>query len=213
MDPATPDVIGRKGPYLEYCAANRPLPGQNLSGDASMVVDFDGGTLVCVLDGLGHGEEAARAASAAGDVILGYTGEPLPDLAHRCHERLKHTRGIVASFARFDAAGSTMSWLGVGNVEAIVFRWNAAGEMNRASLALRGGVIGYTLPSLHLSSLDIGPGDILVMATDGIAGAFIDNVDLNAGLPEMAEKLMDEFSKPSDDALVLVARYLGGGVL
>ena len=206
----TPAGLNGEGPKVEYYVAARPLAGQDVSGDAYAVVEFDGGVLVRVIDGLGHGQEAAKAARTATDFIGRNASEPLLELTQRCHEALKSTRGIVASFARFDALANSMSWLGVGNVEALLFQRNQEGEVKRTGLAPRGGVIGYTLSPLHCSDVDVNPGDLLVMATDGLAGAFIDSIDAQAGLEEMVEGLMTEHGKSSDDALILAARYLGG---
>ncbi len=210
MEALTPRIYGGRGPYLEYRALSRPLFGQDLSGDASVVADFEAGVVVCVIDGLGHGDEAAKAAAVARSVILANAGEPLLDLARLCHEELKKTRGAVTSFASFDAYRDSMSWLGVGNVEAVLFRHDSSGAVARESLVPRGGVLGYTLPPLHCADLAVRPGDLLVMATDGVAGAFAESIDPNADLEKLAGDLMEKYGKLSDDALILTARYLGG---
>src|SRR4051812_16934568 len=50
---------------LEWAVAGRALSGQLESGDAGLVVALARGTLLAVIDGLGHGSEAAAAAGSA----------------------------------------------------------------------------------------------------------------------------------------------------
>ena len=50
-----------------------------------------------------------------------------------------------------------------------------------------------------------------VLATDGIKSGFSDTLELTLGVQDLADDIVRRFGKTSDDALVLVARYLGGG--
>jgi len=55
----------------------------------------------------------------------------------------------------------------------------------------------------------IEPGDRLVLATDGIRSGFADGLSLEASPQHLADHVLTHFSKGTDDALVLVARYQG----
>src|SRR5689334_17018978 len=103
-----------------------PMPGQHSSGDVGVVVEFPGGALVAVIDGLGHGDEACKAARAAERVLVAEPQASVSELVQRCHHQLRGTRGAVMSVASFDGRRDTMSWLGVGNVEGLLFRADAA---------------------------------------------------------------------------------------
>ena len=46
-------------PFLEWGVAAQALPGEAISGDRHVMQAFPSGALVAVIDGLGHGEEAA----------------------------------------------------------------------------------------------------------------------------------------------------------
>lgn len=195
---------------VECCVAERPMLGEGVSGDAFVCKPFDGGTLVCAIDGLGHGEEANEASELAKQVMEQHASEPLIPLVERCDAEIRHTRGAVASLARFDYTTDTMSWLGVGNVDGVLFCKDKDGGTDRQSMIVRGGVVGYKLPPLKVSTFDIHVGDTLVLATDGLAGAFVDHIDHQAELASIAESLLAEYGKLNDDALVIAARYLGG---
>ncbi len=80
---------------LEWGVATLTLAGQSESGDLHLVREVGGGVLVAVVDGLGHGEEAALAARLAVTTLDRFAGEPVGSLVQRCHEALLGTRGVV----------------------------------------------------------------------------------------------------------------------
>jgi phosphoserine phosphatase RsbX len=191
---------------LSWGMAGAPLSGQPTSGDRAVVVEFPSGALVAVIDGLGHGTGAYDAAIEAERVLLAAPYEPVDELMRQCHEKLKGTRGAVISLASFEAERGMMSWLGVGNVEALLVR---AQSGSVEAVAMKGGTVGYKLPALNPRSLVVHPGDTLVLASDGIRHGFKAEV-LSARTPQqIADEVMANWAKPSDDACVLVARYIG----
>ena len=50
---------------IDWALATSPLEGEPRSGDLHVVKEFPGGTLIGVVDGLGHGVEAGAAADEA----------------------------------------------------------------------------------------------------------------------------------------------------
>ncbi len=195
---------------IEWGVAGRPFPGFDVSGDFHLVQHFPGGVLVGVADGLGHGEEAAKAAGISGAILAGCAGEPLDSAVQRCHEGLRRTRGVAMSLASFNAQDSTMTWTGVGNVEGLLLRNGAAAERKKEHLISSGGVVGYQLPSLRHTVLSLDRGDVLVFATDGIDCDFNRALNPTNDPQTTAENILSRFARKSDDALVLVARFLGG---
>lgn len=181
------------------------------SGDLHVVVPFPGGVLVALLDGLGHGPEAAAAATAAIPILKSHASDPPLRLLQRCHEGLRKTRGVAMSLASFDSHISSMTWTGVGNVEGILLRGNGRPGPSSDAIVLRGGVVGYRLPSLHANTLQVSSGDTLIMATDGIQSGFTAGFSIEHGPQEVAESILARFAKGSDDAHVVVVRYLGSG--
>lgn len=164
-----------------------------------------------VIDGLGHGLEAAAAAREAARVLEARPAEPIVDLFEACHEALRGTRGAVMSLASIDSSGSRMSWIGVGNVEAVLLRADPAAAPARETIPLRGGIVGYQLPSLHPAKLALSRGDTLLLATDGIRGGFGEGVHTARGPREIAEEILARHARGNDDALVLAVRFVGGG--
>lgn len=194
---------------LEWGWAGRALALE--SGDLHVVVPFAEGALVALIDGLGHGEEAAAAACAAVAILESYPQEPVQHLLQRCHEGMRKTRGAVMSLASFDARGASMTWTGVGNVAAVLLRADDAPEPGAEALVARGGVVGYQLPPARIATLRVWRGDVLVMATDGIRAGFAAGIATPHPPQEIAESILATFASGTDDARVVVARYLGTG--
>jgi serine/threonine protein phosphatase PrpC len=193
---------------IDWGAASLTLPGEPECGDRYVVAPTKAGVLVGVVDGVGHGREAAFAAEKATLSIRKFAHEePLPALVQRCHVSLSGTRGTVMSLAQFNS-GQTMIWMGVGDVEGRLIRM-ISGARRQKSLLLRPGVVGTELPTLYTSSVAVLRNDLLILATDGVDRNFAEAVDLDDEPQRISETIIANHSKGSDDALVFVARYLG----
>ncbi len=207
------NVASRRAPSdaCEYAVASRAMAGQRRSGDAALVCAGGDGLLVAVVDGLGHGDEAAVAAGVAIRTLREQAGQPIESLFQRCHETLQATRGAAIALAMLDASRATVTWSGVGNVEGILVRSSQHGERDKLYLTNRGGVVGYRLPLVHASVFQIAAGDQLIFATDGIDECFTSG-DIPHGPPDrVARAILDRHGKATDDALVLVLRWRGPG--
>lgn len=195
---------------LKWAVAQRAMPGETQSGDLSLVEPFARGVLLAAVDGLGHGSEAASAARAAVDLLRAHAGDDLVSLVRHCHMALEQTRGAVMSLASLNTGDGTLAWIGVGNVRGVLVRADAGERPARESLLLRGGVVGYNLPALGESVLTVAPDDILVFATDGVAGDFPTEMVPFPRPQAMADRILARWGKVTDDALVLVARFTQG---
>jgi phosphoserine phosphatase RsbX len=193
---------------IEWGVGARALHGETESGDLHLVEPFPHGVLIAVADGLGHGSDAAEAARLAVATLRQRPWDPPTSLVERCHRTLHKTRGVVLSLASINADMNVMTWLGVGNVDGTLYRAEQV-PRERESLPHRGGVVGYQLPALRATTLPIGHGDTLVFATDGIGGAFSSESPLGWHPQDAADHILKRYGKATDDALVLVARYIG----
>jgi negative regulator of sigma-B (phosphoserine phosphatase) len=196
--------------WLETGWAARAMPGETESGDRQVVVMRGDDALVAVIDGLGHGHPAAQAADAAQRFLESGPRAALPALLEQAHAALRTTCGAVVSAASIERRTGALSWLGVGNVEAIVVRAAADARPRHQYMVMRGGVIGKSLPPLRVSGLMLLPGDTLVLATDGVRSGFELQMPL-AGPPQaIADWVLKKHGKDTDDALALVVRFRGG---
>jgi serine/threonine protein phosphatase PrpC len=201
------------GPLIEWGAAAAALPGQAVSGDRFVVAPFPDGALVAVADGLGHGADAAAAADIAVNILQAHAAEAVISLVRRCHDALARTRGVVLTLASFNAADDSMTWLGVGNAEGVLLRGPTASgrpASPRETALLRAGVVGYQLPPLRASVLPVAPGDTLILTSDGIHSGFAVAVTPTDSPQQIADRILGQYNRQTDDAIVLVVRYLGG---
>ncbi len=194
---------------IEWAVAEVTRAGQTESGDRYLVTATPDGALVAVVDGLGHGAEAADAAKVAVRSLERNAQQRVIPLVRDCHQSLVGTRGAVISVASFTAHDQTMTWLGVGNVEGLLLRALATSP-RRESLLLRGGVVGVHLPTLTAEIVPVTPGDTLILATDGVRSDFSsERLSQQDPPPMLADYILARWGKQDDDALVLVVRYLG----
>lgn len=202
MDGLTPSTV-------EWGVAAKQMPGQALSGDSYLVKPTDKGTLVAVADGLGHGKEAAEAAKVALEAVERRAHIPLNQTLAECNREVRRTRGVVISMAFLNSLDGAMEWLGVGNVEGLLVRSEVNGNRAKEFLIRVEGVVGSRLPPLRIARIKIAPGDILVLATDGIRRGFDEGVGLSGTPVEIAQRILARDYLGTDDALVLVATYKG----
>jgi negative regulator of sigma-B (phosphoserine phosphatase) len=195
---------------LQVGCAGEAIAGETRSGDKAVFAPYEGGGLVAVVDGLGHGDEAADAAEVAADVLRAHTDCEPQALLERCHQALRGTRGAVMTFAWFDLAKRQMRWAGVGNVEARFVRATDLRGARHAGPVVLGGVVGFQIPrGLRTSTIDLHPGDAAAFATDGIAADFSAVLDPVLTPQAQAERMLRDHGKGSDDALAVVVRYTG----
>lgn len=198
---------------VEWSVAGQPLRGQAESGDCYVVKQHVDGVLIAVVDGVGHGPEAVAASRLTAQVLEAYTsGDSLTALIAECHARLRGTRGAVISLAMLNASQGTITWLGVGNIEGLLLRNStrngSTNSKQQEILLLRAGVVGHQLPRMVLDTLPVHPGDIVIFATDGIRPDFADDIGTGVSPSLIANDILEHHALETDDALVLVVRYL-----
>ena len=194
---------------MEFGIAAAAVEGQSESGDIHVVHPTQDGLLLGVIDGIGHGDNAAAVALIASSVLEAYPSDSLETLVQMCHDVLRSTRGAVMSLASIFPRLDQMRWLGIGNVQGMVQRAGALKGTAQEVLLLRAGVLGAQMPSLQTATVPLHAGDTIVFATDGIRTGFVADVSPLDTPQRCADRILQQHCRGTDDALVLVARYLG----
>jgi negative regulator of sigma-B (phosphoserine phosphatase) len=174
-----------------------------------VVAPFEGGVLLAVIDGLGHGPEAAAASRLAARVLTSEASLDPVELMVRCHEALRGSRGAAALLVSLVDATRTFAWAGIGNVEGICVRRTTGPKVVREALVSLAGVVGYQIPKPLRRQTALELGDLFLLASDGISPGFMDDVAVADEPEEIAATILAKHARASDDALVLVARYHG----
>ena len=180
------------------------------SGDLAVVSPVATARWWPAIDGLGHGSEAARAARRPPRSCARPRQEISSVWSSAATTRSGAHAGRRSAWRSFPPQ-SKMTWLGVGNVEGRVLSGDPSATRPKGSLALERGVPGHELPPLRTATLAVRPGDVLVLATDGIEAAFADSLDISGSPQAISERILAAHWKHPDDALVVAVRYLGCG--
>jgi negative regulator of sigma-B (phosphoserine phosphatase) len=195
-------------PIIEYGFAGYTLPGQRESGDRHLVRWRSEDFFVGVIDGLGHGDEAAVAAKTAVAILEGSVEESLITLVQECHEALRSTRGVVMSLACIKPSQGMVNWIGIGNVQGVLVRSRSGRTSICEELLLRPGVIGAQMPVLQVTAAPLVRGDTVIFTTDGIRPGFAEELAVIKTPQMLADQILSGYRRGDDDALVVVTRYL-----
>ncbi|HET9390178.1 MAG TPA: ATP-binding SpoIIE family protein phosphatase [Steroidobacteraceae bacterium] len=190
--------------HLEIGAVCLPKAGETVCGDAWTVQGTPGRYTALVADGLGHGMEAARAATAAIGVPSRRPEDDPAQLIELCHRVLAPTRGAAVAVARLSGGGEKGSFAGVGNIAARV-------EMpdTRRQLVSHNGTLGHTMRRVQQFDFNFAPGGLLILHSDGLATHW--NLGEYPGLANrhpatIAGVLYRDHERGRDDVTVLVLR-------
>ena len=193
---------------LEWGVAEQAAPRESVTADAYLMLPTSTGVLLAVIDGCGHGADAAAATHIALDTLREIPEESVIVQLRRCHAALTGSRGVVMTLASYHQQERTLTLCGVGNVEAVLFRARpAAGSARQEGALLRGGIVGDHLPEPVASIVPVHGGDVLVMASDGVRPDFTAESVLRTPPRQSAGALLRKHARGNDDALVLVVRF------
>ena len=190
---------------IAWGAVCRAKQGQVVSGDVYLVHEYGEGQLIAsVIDGLGGGEEAARAARLAHQMLLQYPDYPLQELIRRSHAALHGTRGAVIGLLRLELASSIASYVGVGNIGMQVYSHQPIKPISK------NGILGFRLPTLLELRYVYDPGDIFVIYSDGVSTHFAQDGKINIKQPAqgLAEQVLATYGKLNDDATVVAIKTI-----
>jgi len=188
---------------ITWGAVCRAKQSQAVSGDVYFVQAYEEGrVLAAVIDGLGGGEEAARAARLAEKTIREHIEHPLQELVRLSHAALHSTRGAVIGLLRLDATAQKVSYVGVGNIGIYVYTRQTIKPISK------NGILGFRLPQLLELSYTYDPGDLFVLYSAGISSRFsLDGkIDIRQPPQRIAEQILELYGKHTDDATVVVIK-------
>lgn len=194
-------VSGREvTPGLTFGLCTRPCAGEFENGDRGVVVRREKVVLAMVVDGLGHGPKAAKAARMAVD-LLETTREREPAIIMGAvNEALRGTVGAAASIISFDFLAGSISYCGVGNVATRV-----TGGVETRLVGIDG-VLGSLKRTLRIERASLVAGGMVLMTSDGVSLGFDPRALTGLTTEDAARFLVDNHGRAHDDATALVLR-------
>ncbi|WP_166223040.1 ATP-binding protein [Pseudomonas atagonensis] len=189
-------------PDMRYGVSQHSLHHDPACGDVWHLAYKDSGISALVIDGLGHGEDAERAARA-GEKAFALAPFNAPTvLMEDMHRDMMGTRGGAAAFAQFDGARDSLKFVGIGNIGASLI----ASDKSRG-LASHPGIVGGQYRKAQPFDYAHVNGHLLIMYSDGLQSRW--NLQDYPGLVHrhpavIASVLHRDFCRGRDDVTVLV---------
>ena len=180
---------------LDLGVAGVALEGEERSGDLAVFAPYARGGLAVVIDGLGHGDEAADASAIAAKVIRAHADDAPAALLARCHEALRRSRGVVMTAAWFDLERPG-ALLGGRRQRRGAAGARRAGLRRPPRLGARARRRRRLQPAARPAHAHRpAPGDAVAFATDGIDADY--SASLTPGLPaqRLAERILERHAR------------------
>ena len=184
-----------------------PVKGERRCGDLWQAGEFGGRFLATVVDGLGHGAEAAEAAVEAVRIFDANRDRGPCYILERAHDALRKTRGAAMSIVERALDRGAVRFGGIGNVGASL----VSGEKTQ-SMVSHNGTLGAQIRRCQEFEYPYPQAVTLVMHSDGLVSSW--DTKQYRGIARKdpaltAALLYRDFSRGRDDVTVLVARERG----
>ncbi len=172
--------------------------GKGPNCDAYVIKEWDKYILIALIDGLGHGEDAALASTAAKEYVTDNFKSGIEEIMTGLYSPLSKTRGAVIGLALIDKAEKRFAFCGVGNIEVKVI---SHPPMHPTSLE---GIVGMNKPRLRKFEYRYENLGAVALYSDGISSKF----ELQSPFlqpQQMAEAILRKWWNRFDDATVIIA--------
>jgi hypothetical protein len=187
---------------LDVAAFVRPMPGELVAGDATVVRELDDGLLISIVDVLGHGAEAHEFAVQIEAFFAATTVSDPAMLADALHARFRGARGAAVGICHLRHDG-VLSYVGHGNTSARRL-WRQPVRM-----VSRDGTIGAQIRSSAAQTVKLEAGDVMVLHTDGVKDRF-ELADYRHLISDparsIARNVVHMFGKDHDDAACIAIK-------
>lgn len=189
---------------LEFGVATRPHKFEKDNGDSFVIKCWKNCALVGVIDGLGHGSKARKAALCARNYIEDHFDQPLENIFKGVDRACRSTRGVVIALALFNLDTKIFQLASVGNIESRLF-----GSNNPTNFAVRRGIVGLNAPKAAVSTHQWTDKSILILYSDGLHSKW-DYNDFSEEIwtkPEVAaHTILAQQGKDNDDATIVIVK-------
>jgi anti-sigma regulatory factor (Ser/Thr protein kinase) len=191
-------------PATDIGAVVATYPGETVCGDQWAFDPSGQGRTLLVVDGSGHGLQAARAAEAAVKIFAEHVKEDCVPLVERIHRGLAPSRGAALAVARIDASERLIRFVGVGNIAGAVVTGTEARQM-----VSHNGTAGHVAPRIREFAYPFSGAPYVIMHSDGLSNRWriADYPGLAVCHPSLvAAVLFRDFRRGRDDATIVVMR-------
>lgn len=200
------DVIGQSGASIELYFFQRAKHLQYHCGDQVFLKEDATGFLCAIVDGLGSGKEAEKAAKAVVEVIGANSTLPnISDIVALANEALVGLRGAAIAIWRGDWDEQTITYCGIGNIrfyllgtdDALIFPISSTGFLSGRKQKIRTQQFHYK------------PGSKFLMHSDGLTLAGVKRYLVTSSSVEATGHCIEGsvIDIPEDDVTFLVGAF------
>ena len=195
-------------PPLDFGFATRKHPAMDQNGDAFIIKTWKNKSLVGVIDGVGHGEQAKLASVKACEYIESHYNLDLESILRGTNRACRGTRGVVVGLVKLSWDQSVLvEFAGIGNIECSIIT-----PEEKHSLISKRGLLGKSLPSPEIISKKWSDmrNRLMLLQSDGLKSHWeIDDFDATYGesAPKIAHEHLSRLARSDDDATVAVIKY------
>lgn len=194
--------IGKK--EVKISVMSRPYMGCKVNGDVYYIKEFNNKVILALIDGLGHGIEANKAAIRAKELLEENNYKPLKELLYSIDNGMKNTRGAVIGVCIIDKETKIFQYGSIGNVQLRYILNNKTKKFIATN-----GTLGVSLNTrVNVQQSSYENGGIIAMNTDGISNKweYDEYLDIPLHNPAvLSNMIFRDFARDNDDATVLVA--------
>ena len=148
-----------------WSAVSRPALHESVCGDAWRIAERSDVIVVMMVDGLGHGPEAAKAAELAVAAFEQDPFAPLVEIVKRIDRLMRGSRGGAVAIARVEISNRLVKFVGVGNIAA---RLKSCDDQPARGLVSHNGTAGVQMLRVHEFDYSLAPQSLLIMHSDGL---------------------------------------------
>ena len=193
---------------IGVASITHPLMKEN--GDSFFIKRWKFHALCGVIDGLGHGREACRAALSATQYVQTHYDLPMDQLFKGVQYACMATRGVVMGAVRFDkeytGGDLIMSHASVGNIETRKINQNG---ISGSDMIICRGILGTGTPNPVITTHQVHEGTVVVLFSDGISPHWKkEEGDILRSIPasDGARYLLRHYWLENDDATAMVIK-------
>lgn len=124
------------------------MPGETVSGDGNTYKITADYFKLLMVDGLGHGVEANKAALEACSAFNLCTDDDPVEIIRFMHNSIKQTRGVVGTVVVYDIKNKIWKIAGVGNIATRMMSY-----VNTRNFISYNGIIGHNIPNTMTSQV------------------------------------------------------------
>jgi len=184
-----------------------PLVPDEPCGDGWYVIRDPGRTTILVVDGLGHGPEAAKVQLEAIRIFRKDPNGDPAEIIRTLHAGLRSTRGGVAAAAVIDEDRGRVTYAGAGNILGQIITGSETVKMVSLN-----GTLGNDIRKIQDFSYSWETGALLVMYSDGLSMQW--DLENYPGLRQkdpalIAGVLYRDHTRGTDDVTVLIVKPCG----